>query len=158
MFELSTKHGIEAAITAIGHAASAVQNDIQQVGLAVIAHIEKHGEVSLAVKLVNALPEGQRRDSLVQWFLSYSKAGLNKDKASKAQRPLVFDGEKETDIEGATATPWFKAKKAGNPYTDALDVQKEVKRLLKRIGDASAKGRSIVGADMIQAIRAAAKL
>lgn len=158
MFELTTRHGIDAAIIAIGHSASAVQNDVQQVGLAVMQHIDKHGEVSLAVKLVQALPEGQRRDSLVQWFLLFSKAALNKDKSSKAERPLVFDKEKETDLEGATGTPWFKAKKAANPYTEALDVQKEVKRLLKRIGDASAQGRSIVGHDLVKAIREAAQL
>ena len=153
---LDNKHGIEAAISDIKHRGKAIDKDIQAIGIAVLMHVEKHGEVSLCCKLVTdlveALSKGQRKDSLVTWFVTFGKVSLNRDKASAKARPLVFDKTKVTDIEGATKTPWYAAKKAADPFA-VFDVKAEVNRLLSRMAKASKDGRSVQNAALADSIR-----
>jgi len=153
---LDNKHGIEAAISDVKHRGAALDADVQSIGIAILQHVDKHGEVSLCCKLVTdlveALSKGQRKDSLVTWFITFGKVSLNTDKSSNKVRPLVFDKTKTTDLEGAAETPWYAAKKAADPFA-VFDVKKELNRLLARMKKADTDGRSIENAELAAKVK-----
>ncbi len=119
------KAGIEAAIKSITNRGESLDKDIQYTGLSVLAHIAEHKEVSLFVKLYNALPKGSRTNALVAWALAFGQVAVNLDKASKKDRPFLFLADKITDLKGAADKPWFDFKKPKD-VSDEFDFSAEV--------------------------------
>ncbi len=87
---------------------SALQQEIHVVAVSTLAHIRDHGDYTLAVRLLDALPNGQRVKALAHWFGHFSggAAKFAFDKKSdgwqcslaKARVPEMFD------IDGAYKT------------------------------------------------------
>lgn len=145
-----TTKQIETAIKSIAQRGATLQQDIQDTGLDVLAHIDQHGEVSLLNKLFLALPVGQRRDSFVVWATSFGKCSINSHKETRETRPFIFSKIAETDLEGAAQMKWYEAKRAADPL-DVFDVSKALAGILKKVSKAQQEGRKITGLDSMQA-------
>jgi hypothetical protein len=128
---------------------------VQDVGMSVLQHVELNREVSLAIKLLNALPKGARKAALVAWFTNYGMISVNTDKASSKDRPFVFNADGKTDLQEAASKPWFKAAPE-KPVAEMFDFQAALARLLKQADAAQAKGQTIKGADKLAQARALA--
>jgi hypothetical protein len=85
----------------------ALQNEIHVVAVSTLSHIRDHGDYTLAVRLLDALPNGQRVKALAHWYghfssgaatFSFDKSGGWGAKLLKARTPEMFD------IEGAIET------------------------------------------------------
>ena len=149
-----SKAEIEKAIVSVATRGKNLDRDIQLAGLSILNHVQEHGEVSLAVKLLNALPKGSRRTALVQWFLMFGKISVNTDKATSKDFPLLFRKDGKTDLVGATETPWFDCKPEAN-IADVFNFQKSFDTLLNRLKHAAASGQKIEGDQaMIDAVLA----
>ncbi|CCE60758.1 hypothetical protein tf_02 [Pseudomonas phage tf] len=112
---------------------------IQETALGVIAHIEQHPEVSLAIKLYNAMPKGSRANALVAWLCQFGKVQVNPDKKTSREFPLLINKNATTDIAGGTAKPWFECKKPKGTLAEQWDFESwldGVKRQLKKQVDA----------------------
>ena len=130
---------IQIKINAIAKAGKKLDQDIQETGLAIIAHVEQFGDVTLADSLFNALPKGARSLALAEWFLAFGKLRtLPKDK-QEGGRVFGYDKAKVTDVESATATPWYEFRKEPN-VADAFDAAKAVAALIKKIRKARDEG------------------
>ena len=136
------KEGILLAIASIQRRGAALDNDIQATALAIAAHIHEHREVTLAVKLFNAMPMGSRRLALVHWFIKHAFVKVNMDKDTKKDFPLQFDKEAAARNESEEAKAllltagaklqWFDCKKE-KELTDEFNPNKELEAFQKKV-------------------------
>lgn len=123
---------LNAKIDALGKANAKVEETIQELGLACLAHCGEHHDTMPMNRLVNVLRRTQHR-AFVEWAMAFGEFKINTDASTKDAQPLAYDKTKETDIEGATEKGWFMF---GDDKTEALkkafDFQQAVKSLLKK--------------------------
>lgn len=152
---------IDKAIASIKSRGTKLDSMIQVVGLSIIAHVEAHGDTTLADRLFNAMPKGSRRNALAEWLIAFGKMRVltksNKDDAEaiKNGRVFAFDKTKTTDYDTAKDTPWYDMRPEQEVST-AFDVQKAVQSLIKRIQAAKDNGLSMEHSDEAKAALATA--
>lgn len=125
-FDLSTilpAAEIGKRITKIGKVGNALQAEIHEIAVQTLGHIAAHGDYTLAVRLFDALPSGQRRQALAAWYRNFSgkQATFTYDKTSggfvgklvKGWNPDLFD------MDGAVATTFgdFLPEKGYSTFT-----------------------------------------
>lgn len=126
-------------IDALGKRNASVRDDIQALGLVCLEHVEKHGDVTPLNRLYNVLIKTQYQ-AFAEWAFSFGKVSKNLDKKTKEALPLAYDKTKKTDIEAATAKPWFDfADDKAKATAKAFDFQAAVMSLIKK---AAAAGHS----------------
>lgn len=146
---------VSAAITSIKSRGAKLDNDIHSAALACLFHADKHGDITLMNKLLLALPNSARRNALAQWAVHFGKFMPNEDKKSMETAPLAFDKASSTDIEGATAKPFwdFKNVKEGTTEWDFGNYVDSVMKTLARHATTSPEAKMMF--DSIQAARQA---
>lgn len=152
---------INKAIASIASRGKKLDADIQQTGLSILNHVHEHGDSTLADRLVNALPKGSRKLALTEWLLAFGKLRVlsksNPDDAARIKAGAIFayDKTKSTDLDSASAKPWYEFKPEASPLT-AFDAQAAVQSVLTKLSKAKANGLSIE--NRAHAIEAAQKL
>lgn len=146
---MRTTKQILAAISNIKMNGKALDASVQSVGLEVLEHVEAHKEVSLAIKLLAALPKGSRHKALADWFQKYGKISVNIDKATAKQFPLLFNKDGVTDLEGATKQEWWKCKQ-DKPLALEFNFAAQLSALLERAARAQAGGATLVGGELLE--------
>ena len=131
-----------AAISQIKISGKGLDEAVQSVGLSVLQDEAINREPWLALKLLNALPKGSRRNALVDWFRKYGQIAVNLDKETAKTKPLLFVDGMKTDLEGAAKEPRWKCKpeKALTVEFSAAKLEAEVARMLLKVQDGQAKG------------------
>jgi hypothetical protein len=89
--------------------------------------------VTLAHKLVEALPGMARKNALLAWFMQFGKFGYDED-----TRMLTFDKAASTRLGAAMETPFWQYKP--EPEFRPLDLPQEIMRLIGRIDKAHESG------------------
>lgn len=141
-----------AAIASIAKRGAKLDADIQTVGLNILNHVAAHREVSLVIKLYNAMPKGSRRNALADWFQRFGQVTVNTDKASSKERPFLFAKDKTTDVQGAMAMAWYECKPE-KELADEFNFAAQLAALLKRADSAKEHGLKIVGDDILAKVR-----
>lgn len=119
-------------IDALGKRNASVEGEIQELGLACLAHAEQHGDTMPMNRLYGVLRRTQYQ-AFMEWALAYGKFKKQTDKVLKDTQPLAYDKSKATDVEGATAKPWFMfADSKADAEKKAFDFQAAVMSLLKK--------------------------
>lgn len=122
-----------ALVASIGRRAKSVQADIHQAACSTLSHIMEHGDFTLAVRLMNILPSGQRVKGLALWYKHFSggKFTLRKDKkAGGWVGSLSKDRSSEDfDLSGAIETSFADFSEEKEPQS--MTVDKLVKYLKK---------------------------
>jgi hypothetical protein len=147
MFKLyTTAAEIDKAIASIKGRGAKLDGDIHRAGVSVLAHATKHGDTTLADKLVLAMPKGGRKLALVEWMLAFGQIAKLDPKADKAAiaegRLFKLDRDRKYDEVGAMGTPWTEFKPEAAVHT-AFDVQAAVQSVLRRMKSAAESGMSI---------------
>lgn len=131
---------INAAITSIAKRGKMLERDIHILAVSCMAHCDKHGDITLAQKLVTgvieALPKFAKSHAMIDWFITFGKF-----KYDDKLKTVVFDKTKTTDLEGAIAKPFweFRADKAYVPF----DYKKAVLQLVARAERAKKNGDDV---------------
>lgn len=140
--------GINTAIAGIKSTGANLDAKIQLVALSVLAHIDQHYDVTLADRLVNAMPKSGRKLALVEFLLQHGKMTVI-PASSKENKALIADGrvfffakDKVTDLVAAEEKPWYEMRKEATPST-AFDVQAQVRSLISRMNNAAKAGLTI---------------
>lgn len=147
---------ITKAIISIQGRGAKLDGDIQTAGLSILAHIEEHGDTTLADRLYNAMPKGSRRLALAEWFLAYGSVSPVTDKALlKAGRVFQMDRDKVTDMAEARLKMWHEMKaQADTAVAEAFDVQKAFASLMARIRKAQVEGLRLDGIEGVRGMAA----
>ena len=136
---------LDAAIKSIGVRGANLDNSIQLAACSVLLHVDTHGDVTMADRLVNAMPKGARKLALVEFLMAYGKltvAGNLKQADKDAGRVFAYAKDKVTDVDAAMAKPWHEFRKE-KAVADAFDVQAQVKALIGRLQAAATSGKTI---------------
>jgi hypothetical protein len=119
-------------IGSIGKAATKLTKDIQTCAVGCVEHAVKHGDVTLADQLVDALGKGMRKASLRAWFETNGPMFIakGKDKFSfDKDRRGQWDGFREAEL---LAKPWEEAKPE-EKVVSVFDVSEAFDKFMKRV-------------------------
>lgn len=123
-------------IGAIGRAATKLTKQVQETAVACAIHAVRHGDVTLADQLVEALGKGMRRASLRAWFEKHTCLYIPKGKtvfALDKDRAKSMRAETDESLnEKLMALPWEEAK-AEAPVVSVLDVSAAADKFLERL-------------------------
>jgi hypothetical protein len=119
---------IDIAIKSIQSRGSKLQKDIHICAVSCLAHIDKHGDITLLNRLIQALPSGWRSNAVKAWAEDFGK--VNWDNTQKA---FVFDKAKKSNIDGAIATSpeEYKPEQEYKP----MDLAEAIKAIVKKAKD-----------------------
>lgn len=150
-----TAKDIEYGIESVRKMGDIWQQSVQEVQIAVLAHLDEHGDYTLFQKLHDALPKGARRNALVEHAVKYGKITVNMDddKAKRKAKPFLFDKTKTTNLDGAAADPWWE-QMPEKPVDEAFDFQKLLLALLSKADKAANDPtKNFQGRDLLEAAR-----
>lgn len=119
-------------IGSIGRASAKLTKDIQATAVGCVEHAVKHGDVTLADQLVDALGKGLRKASLRAWFEKNAPMFIAKGKDKFSFDPTrkgVWDQERE---ESLLALPWEEAKPE-EKVVSIFDVSEGFDKFMKRV-------------------------
>lgn len=129
---------------------------VQRTATQCVAHSILHGNVNPANDLLNALPKGSRRDSMVAWFEKYGNMAWR-----KAEKRIdffkVIDKAECTDayLKEVSVSPWTSGTKPA-AIVSTYDLEQEFGKVLDRmgklVGDSS---KTIEHADLYTKLKAA---
>jgi hypothetical protein len=119
-------------IPRLGRLAAGLQQRIHVVAVSALAHIRDHRDTTIATRLLDALPRGQRVEALAFWFNHFSsgkltlKRGDNGWTATLAKAKDCMESDFQVDEASAVSyADLTKEAKAGKPFT----VEQLVKKL-----------------------------
>lgn len=140
---------IKKAIASIANRGAKLDGDIQSAALSVLAHIEQHGDTTLADALVNAMPKSGRKLALVEAMVGCGMIRvLGKEELTEEDklhaRVFALDRTKATNLDALQAKPWYEWRKEA-PVAVAFDIQKSTTTLLTRIKAAAMKQGGLTG-------------
>ena len=140
---MNTKE-LNTRIDALGKRLATAEADIQTLGLVCLQHLDAHGDTMPLNRLINVLRRGQH-EAFMQWTLAFGKCAKNIDKVTMAAQPVVYAKARVTDIEGATAKPWFEfADAKADAIKKAFDLQGAVSALLRKAAAAGVDHEKLV--------------
>lgn len=116
----------------IGRKSTSLTKDIQITAVGCAEHAVKHGDVTLADQLVDALGKGLRKASLRAWFEKNAPMFIAKGKDKFSFDP-TRKGEWNQDREDTLlATPWEEAKPE-EKIVSIFDVSESFDKFMKRV-------------------------
>ena len=116
----------------IGRKSTSLTKDIQITAVGCVEHAVKHGDVTLADQLVDALGKGMRKASLRAWFERNAPMFIAKGKDKFSFDPTrkgVWDDEREVAL---LALPWEEAKPE-EKVVSIFDVSESFDKFMKRV-------------------------
>ena len=142
---IESAKAIDTAIKSIATRGKSLERDIHVAAVSCLVHADKHGDVTLAQKLVEAVPSLARKNALRDWFMAHGKFGY-----SMEEKAFTYDKKATTHTEAAIETPFwlFKPEAEYKP----LDLQAAILQLVKRVDAAVEKGEKLP-ADKVEALR-----
>lgn len=123
-------------IGAIGRASKKLTDQVQETAVACTIHAVRHGDVTLADQLVDALGKGLRRASLRAWFERQGPFKIQKGKdtfsfvSDKAKDLRDMSDDELTEV--LNTLKWEEAK-AEEPIVSVFDVSEAVDKFIKRL-------------------------
>lgn len=116
--------------------------DIQICGLAILKHVNEHGDITKANALYNALPKGSRRTALAAWFVEFGALKYS-EKKDKKENPLAYNKKQLTNLQGAMNKPWWECKGTNEDGGRPFDLESQLKSLLTRMEKAREDGKEV---------------
>lgn len=133
---------IRKSIKSINTARTKLVDMIQSAALGVIYHSHKHGDVTLASDLCNAVGKGMKHEALRLYLSQFGAMNPNNDKDKKATAPMVYakskrvgDDELEAHMVKAAAHFWYdyKTEKPAEEFSFAADLHRLLAKLEKAV-------------------------
>lgn len=138
-------------ITSIAKTGNRLNTRIQHAALNAIFYSIQHGDIGFGQRLVLALNNGQRKNSLVAFLEKHGKFQW-----SKEQKSLVFKKRDDLTVDSIAEIKehWFEAIKAPEPKS-MYDFEDEVNRFLKKMEKAVTDKATIKHVEIMDYVNAA---
>lgn len=138
-------------ITSIAKTGNRLNVRIQHAALNAIFYSIQHGDIGFGQRLVLALNNGQRKNSLVAFLEKHGKFAWSKENKS-----LVFKKRDDLTVESIDEIKeqWFEAIKAPEPKS-MYDFEDEVNRFIKKMEKAVTDKATIKHVEIMDYVHAA---
>ena len=150
-FVAMDKEKLNALINSIASRGKKLDNDIHRAGVNVIYHIDQHGDITIAEKLIESMPKSSRRKALILWLIDNSKLAYSED-----EKKYVYDKTKKTNLERAIETPFWEYTQEVKPISP-VDLEKRIESLIKQaekaLADEQAKAKSNVDLEKLERLK-----
>lgn len=146
---LTSGKAIDAAIASIHERGQSLQTLMHHIACSVLQHVGKHKDVRVPMKLINAMPEMARKNSLILWFETFGNV-----KYSNETKGFVLVQDKGIKLGDAIDKPFWKFKANEGAAYEPLDIVKYCEQQIKKLTTDAEK----TGADhtaLINSLRAA---
>lgn len=127
------------AITAIGKLGAKLDESIHAAAVSTLYHAEQHGDVTMAARLVLAMPQSSRRKALILWLQAFGPLKVQNGEDGKFAGFTISKGKKARpfDVDGAMATPFWDFTKERNPAEFTIEalvsyVQRKLKNAVEQ--------------------------
>ena len=145
---LTTVRAIEAGITSIHTAGQTLQTQMHIVACSVLQHVGKNKDTRVLMKLINAMPDMSRKNSLIQWFETFGNV-----KYSTEGKTFVIVKDKAVKLGTAIDKPFWKFKATEGVVYEPIDVAALVAQTIAKLTkDAEKTKRDHTG--LIKALKA----
>lgn len=125
---------IPKAIKAIHTDGQKLQTSMHTLACSVLKHLGKTKDVRHTLAFLQAMPEMSRLNSLKQWFEAYGPVRFPTAEERQSGAPeIMFVKDKKTLLGDAMGNPFWKFKAQEGVDYVAMDVAKEIERMLKRL-------------------------
>ena len=142
---------LNALIDSIAKRGKKLDQDIHRAGVNCIHHIDKHGDITLAEKLIESMPKSARKKGLIVWFMDNSKLSYSED-----EKKYIYDKSKKTNLERAMETPFWEHSQEVKPISP-VDLDKRIESLIKQaekaLEDEQAKSKSNVDLEKLEKLK-----
>jgi hypothetical protein len=145
---------INAKIKSIAKRGKSLDKDIHETGVAIMQHAEEHHDYSAANRLVDALPNSARTKAFIKWFSDHTPYNWT-DKEKVFKLPKDASKSRQFMIEEAKAVPFWEYTVEKEP--EALDIDKIIASLFKRVEKAENDGREVKNKETLAKIATALK-
>lgn len=143
---MSSKKDILKRITSIRNRGARMDRDIHETGVLCLEHARDHGDVTLATKLVDAMPKSSRRKALIAWFTNHGPmrySAKNEQFTLKKQRqPSDFL------VDEANTVPFWEFTKERTPAK--YDLEKAINGFVRSLRKAREQGNLDVSRDTVE--------
>lgn len=110
---MADKRDIQKRITSIRNRGAKIDRDIHETAVLTIEHARDHGDITLATKLVNAMPKSSRRKALIAWYGAFAPVTFqSKNEAFKLKKKR---SQEDFLVDEANETPFWDYTKERNP-------------------------------------------
>ena len=109
-------------------------NQMEKIGVSALSHLKEHGNIHFVNAAYLAMPKGTKSASFAAWLLFYGAIKANEDKATREEKPFVYDKTKKTDPVAAYADEkgwWGFGVREQKPH-EIFDLQAAVQKLIER--------------------------
>ena len=145
---LTTVKALEAGIVSIHTAGQTLQTQMHLVACSVLQHVGKHSDTRVLMKLINAMPDMSRKNSLIQWFETFGNV-----KYSTEGKTFVIVKDKAVKLGTAIDKPFWKFKATEGVTYEPIDVAALVAQTIAKLTkDAEKTKRDHTG--LIKALKA----
>lgn len=145
---LTTAKAIEAGIASIHTTGQTLQTQMHLVACSVLQHVGKHGDIRVLMKLINAMPDMSRKNSLIQWFETFGNV-----RYSKEGKTFVLVKDKPIKLGTAIDKPFWKFKATEGVMYEPIDIAALVAQTIAKLTkDAEKTNRDHTG--LIKALKA----
>lgn len=141
-------------IKSLAGRAKKLDRDFQVAALSAIGVFKEHGNVFYINAVYNALGKGARHVAMTAWLTGFGGVSANEGEG-KDVTPFVKDKNKQVDMVGATATPWYDMKPSAKP-DEVLDLLKLTLALIKKAAKPK-EGQELAHAAMLPELQALAE-
>jgi hypothetical protein len=145
---LTTVKAIEAGIASIHVAGQTLQTQMHLIACSVLQHVGKNKDTRVLMKLINAMPDMSRKNSLISWFETFGNV-----KYSKEAKSFVLVKDKGIQLGNAIDKPFWKFKATEGVAYEPIDVAALVAQTIAKLTkDAEKTKRDHTG--LIKALKA----
>lgn len=127
---------IAKAITSISTRGKSLDKDVHIAAVSCLIHADKHGDVTLATKLVAALPNSSRKNALRDWFLAFGKFTWDTE-----NKQFAYNKAATTLTNEAIAMPFWEFKP--EPEYKPFDINAAIQQVISRATKAQEKGETV---------------
>ena len=127
--QIQTSRKVAGSIRSIRDRGRKLDGLIHETGIQCMLHAREHGDVTLATRLVDAMPRSGRRKALIRWFTDHTPMKYSEKKQAFGLKKKA--GDDDFQIEAANATPFWDYSKEPRPVT--IDPERLITNLVNRV-------------------------
>lgn len=133
---IDSKQKLGTAISSIKKRGATLDSDIHVAAVSCLHHAFKHGDVTLATRLIDAMPKSGRRKALIHWMNEHSMMSYS-DKESCFR--MTKSKRKSWKLEQAESTPFWEFSEEKAPAE--LKLEALINSVVNRIKKAKEENR-----------------